>query len=234
MAQRLISSHVMDYRDINTTSLKGIKIQDRHLFREYFPDAQETSVGEIVDLLKDGKILGLIQAECEFGPRALGFRSILCDATAKGMKNILNAKVKNREWFRPFAPVCRLEDAPKYFDSPNFRNTEHMSYTVDVKEEYREELEPITHADGTARLQTVTRFTNGLLYAILTGMDGILLNTSFNVQGKPILNTLKDAKTILDKTRLDYVIYLDDNNVLWRTQRHENSIDHGSTLRSEE
>lgn len=232
LAKKLMQDRVMNYKDYHSTSIKGIKVTDRHKFEEYFPDAQQVGLSDIVEILKSGKIVGLIQDNCEFGPRALGFRSILCDATYPHMKDTLNAKVKKREWYRPFAPVCRLEDAPKYFDSPNFRNTEHMSYTVEVKEEYREELSSITHVDGTARLQTVTSFTNGLLYAILTLMNGVLLNTSFNVNRKPILNTLEDAKNILDNTDLDCICYLDDEGRLWRTTLNEDSIDNRSTFRN--
>lgn len=107
-----------------------------------------------------------------------------------------------------------------------------MSYTVKVKEEYREKLSSITHIDGTARLQTVTSFTNGLLYAILSHIDGVLLNTSFNVNGKPILNTFEDAKNILDNTDLDCICYLDDEGRLWRTLLDEDSTDNGSTFRN--
>jgi len=93
---------------------------------------------------------------------------------------------------------------------------ECMSFVAEVKEEYKEQLQSITHVDNTARLQTVTKESNPFFYDLLTEWDGVLLNTSFNVQGKPILNTLKDAIDILNKTQLDYVYYKADDETLYR------------------
>ena len=177
---------------------------------------EKVDMKTLIEDLKNGKIVGLIQGECEIGPRALGFRSILCDPSYPDMKDTLNAKVKFREWYRPFAPACRYEDAPKYFNSVNFENMECMSFVAEVKEEYKEQLQSITHVDNTARLQTVTKESNPFFYDLLTEWDGVLLNTSFNVQGKPILNTLKDAIDILNKTQLDYVYYKADDETLYR------------------
>lgn len=170
------------------------------------PSQYAISLDEVAKLLKQGKIIGLVQDGAELGPRALGNRSILCDAMNPNMKDIINQKVKMREWYRPFAPVCKLEDAPKYFDSVNFDNMEYMSFAVKTKPEYRHKLQSITHEDGTARLQTVTKEQNPTLYSLLDKVDGVLLNTSFNIRGKPILNSLKDAFWVLDNTELDHVI----------------------------
>lgn len=167
---------------------------------------EEISLDYLVKLLRSGKIIGFLNNRCEVGPRALGNRSILCDASYKNMKQILNEKVKFREWFRPFAPVCVLEDAAKYFESPDFNNMNMMSFVVNVKQEYREKLSSITHVDGTARLQTVERKDNSILYNLLKKFDGVLLNTSFNVQGKPILNDIKTALYVLKNTQLDFVV----------------------------
>lgn len=125
------------------------------------------------------------------------------------MKDILNAKVKHREWYRPFAPVVRLEDVNKYFQWD--KESRWMSFCPQVKEEWKEKLSAITHVDGTARVQTVTREQNPWLYDLLTEFEketgvGVLLNTSFNVDGKPILSTVQDAFTILEKTQLDSLI----------------------------
>ena len=163
----------------------------------------------IAENLLLGKILGVARGKSEHGPRALGNRSILCNPAIKDMKDILNAKVKNREAYRPFAPVVRLEDVNKFFewDSPS----EHMNFSPLVKEEWREPLASITHVDNTARVQTVTKDQNSFLYDLLTELDsktgiGVLLNTSFNVAGKPILNTLKDAFHIFDTTKMDNLL----------------------------
>lgn len=212
----LIEKQRLDYSTITARSIRGMKMFDS--LDEFFPDLVETNHHEVAEIIRQGKIIGLIQGECEFGPRALGNRSILCDPSFPDMKNILNDKVKHRENYRPFAPICLRSDAPKYFESNNFRHMEHMSFVVDVKEEFREKYKPITHADNTARLQTVTRFTNQLLYDILTVHGGVLLNTSFNVQGKPILNTYEEAAKILKETELDYVVILDEERGLLRTQ----------------
>ena len=166
---------------------------------------------EFCSLLKNGKIIGFLQGDVENGPRALGRRSILCDPRYPDMKNKINRNVKNREWFRPFAPVCKLEDAPIYFDRDRFDDLEFMSFAVNVKEEYKEILSSVTHIDGTARLQTVTKKQNPVLYEILDTFDGVLLNTSFNVSGKPILNTFKTAMEVLNETELDYVVFHKDN-----------------------
>ena len=163
----------------------------------------------LVQDLAKGKIIGVARGKSEHGPRALGNRSIICNPTVAKMKDILNAKVKHREWYRPFAPVVRLEDVSKYFEWS--KESRWMSFCPLVKEEWREKLAAITHIDNTARVQTVTREQNEFLYDLLTEFEkvtgiGILLNTSFNVDGKPILSTLADAFTILEKTEMDSLI----------------------------
>lgn len=178
-----------------------------------WPNKKEITLSDLVNLLKDGKIIGLIQGNSEVGPRALGNRSILCDASYPDMKDIINAKVKHREWFRPFAPVCIKEDAKKYFESSSFENLQFMSFAVKVKDKYKDRLQSITHIDGTARLQTVTREQNAFLYDILKQFNGVLLNTSFNVQGRPILNTSQQALSVLNSTELDYIVHRVENKI---------------------
>lgn len=163
------------------------------------PEARDISIEEVANMLGDGKILGLIQGRAEHGARALGNRSILCLPTA-GMKDKLNEKVKNREWFRPFAAVCREEDANKYFNSYGLHRW--MTHNVTLK---TDAYPSITHADGTCRLQTVTKEQNPFLWELL-GLHPVLLNTSFNINGKPILNTYKDALWMKEFTGLDEVI----------------------------
>ena len=125
------------------------------------------------------------------------------------MKDTLNAKVKFREWFRPFAPVCRSQDKEKYFDK--VYDSEFMSYAPNVKDEYKSKLKSISHADGTARLQTVTKDQHTIFYEILSELANrkeipVILNTSFNIKGKPILTTIEDALYCLDNTEMDYVV----------------------------
>jgi|MDSZ01.2.fsa_nt_gb carbamoyltransferase len=174
-----------------------------------------TSTKELVPTLAEGYIIGCAAGNSEVGPRALGNRSILCLPT-KGMKDKLNAKIKFREWFRPFAPVCRLEDKDKFFDKAY--ESPFMSFAPIVKEEYREALCDITHVDGTTRLQTVTQDQHAFLYELLSEMDKaglipVLLNTSFNIKGEPILTKYALAIRALEETDLDY-IYLDKKYLL--------------------
>ena len=157
----------------------------------------------------EGKIVGVAKDRSEHGPRALGNRSILCNPAIKDMKDTLNSKVKNREAYRPFAPVVRLEDVNKFFEWID--SSEHMNFSPLVREEWRNKLASITHIDFTARIQTVTKDQNSFLYDLLTELDsktgiGVLLNTSFNVAGKPILNTLKDAFHIFETTKMDSLV----------------------------
>jgi carbamoyltransferase len=177
-------------------------------------------LSKIIDhIFKDKHIYGVVQGRAEHGPRALGNRSIIC-SPAEGMKKVLNDRVKHREFFRPFAPIVRLEDVSTYFDWEG--ESRHMNFAAYVKEEYREQLASITHSDGTARIQTVTREQNELMYDMLTeaankGFIPVLLNTSFNVAGKPILNTYKDAFAIMGKEDMNGLIikskYLPDVTV---------------------
>lgn len=157
------------------------------------------TVDEIANMLSQGKIIGLIQGRAEHGARALGNRSILC-TPGEGMKDKLNANVKNREAFRPFAAVCREEDAKEYFNTYGLHKW--MTHNVTVKVD---NIPAVTHNDGTCRLQTVTKQDNPFLWELL-GHHKILLNTSFNIQGKPILNTYKDAIWMKENTGIDEVI----------------------------
>ena len=208
--------HLFLYRQpterVNIT-YSGLPLLDRGELQTYIDnyDARKVNKKEIVKLIKDGKIIGMVYGDSEVGPRALGNRSIVCDPNIADMKDILNSKVKFREWYRPFAPFCKKEDAHKYFDSPNFENLEYMSYAPKVKVDT---LPSITHVDGTARLQTVTEESHSHFYELLTEFGkisdtNVLLNTSFNIRGYPILSTIKDALYALNNTQMDYVVIED-------------------------
>ena len=191
----------------------GLPLLDRNKLQDYIDEYDATKVNkkEIAQLIKDGKILGLVYGDSEVGPRALGNRSIVCDPNIADMKDILNSKVKFREWYRPFAPFCKKEDAHKYFESINFDNLEYMGYAPKVKVDT---LPAITHVDGTARLQTVTEESHPHFYELLTEFGkisetNVLLNTSFNIRGFPILSTIEDALYALNNTQMDYVVIED-------------------------
>ena len=163
------------------------------------PEAKPISINQVSELLSQDKIIGLIQGRAEHGARALGNRSILC-VPKQGVKERLNEQVKKREWFRPFAAVCREEDASKFF-KPYGRHrwmTHNVKVTVDT-------FPAITHVDKTCRLQTVTEQQNKFLYDLLA-THPVLLNTSFNIQGKPILNTYKEAMWMKENTGVDEII----------------------------
>jgi carbamoyltransferase len=155
---------------------------------------------DAAERLDRGEILGWFQGAMEFGPRALGSRSILADPRPDDMRTRVNMLVKKREGFRPFAPAVIAEHASEYFelergDEETFA---HMLFVVPVRPAYRQRLPAVTHVDGTARVQTVSRATNQRFYGLLdafaarSGMP-ILLNTSFNVKGQPIVCTPVEA-----------------------------------------
>ena len=209
IALGMILNHIKPINPVDVT-YAGLPLLDIDMLAEYINNSyynlsnynHEVLVKDIIN----GKIIGVARGCSEIGPRGLGSRSILCSPMIKDMKNILNKKVKNREWYRPFAPVVRLEDVSKYFEWT--KDSQWMSFAPVVKEEWRKILPATTHVDNTARVQTVTRAQNWWLYDLLTEMEkqtgvGVLLNTSFNVNGKPILNTVKDVFTILKDTQLD-------------------------------
>lgn len=188
----------------------GVVVDSTYLGSEPYdnlPEHTEYSIDEFIDDIQDGKIIGLIQGRSEHGARALCNRSIIA-SPREGMKDILNSKVKKREYFRPFAPVCRKEDADKFFETGSY--TRHMSHNVNVIDPDRKDIASIVHEDGTARLQTVTKDQNEFMYNVLTRMDErgitpVLINTSFNIMGKPILNRYADALWMRDNTGLDIV-----------------------------
>jgi carbamoyltransferase len=177
--------------------------------QQFYFTSHFLNTDDLVDDLIKGKIIGIARGKAEHGPRALGNRSILCNPSFPEMKDILNAKVKHREWYRPFAPVVRLEDVSKYFEWEG--ESRWMSFCPKVKKKYRKKLAAITHVDNTARVQTVTREQNEWLYDLLTKFEkqtgmGVLLNTSFNVDGKPILSTIEDAFKIFRESQMDRLI----------------------------
>jgi len=192
---------------------KGLPLVDRNKLQDYVDEYSATKLNkkEIAELIKDGKIVGLVYGDSEVGPRALGNRSIVCDPNIADMKDILNSKVKFREWYRPFAPFCKKEEAHKWFETRNFDNFEYMSYAPKVKVDT---LPAITHVDGTARLQVVTEESHSHFYELLTEFGklsetNVLLNTSFNIRGYPILSSIEDALYALNNTEMDYVVIED-------------------------
>jgi carbamoyltransferase len=169
----------------------------------------EDPAREVAHLLADGKIIGWFQGRMEVGPRALGNRSILADPRRAEMKDVINARVKHREGFRPFAPSVLEEKADDYFDRAY--TSPYMILNFEVRPEKRDVIPAVTHVDGTARVQTVARAVNPLYYRLieeferLTGVP-VLLNTSFNVRGEPIVHTPDDAIRCFLSTGMDRLV----------------------------
>lgn len=177
-------------------------------------------------LLAQGKVVGIARGEAEFGPRALGHRSILADARDPSMLERLNLMIKFREGFRPFAPVVLAEEADRYFDIRGA--SPYMLFTFPVKEDRRlparqadrfeataklarSDIPAVTHIDYSARAQTVEKENNAFLYGVLADFKkltgcGVLVNTSFNVNEEPIVNTAEDAYKCFMRSGIDYAV----------------------------
>ena len=150
----------------------------------------------VVDLLCDAKVVGLYQGRSEFGPRALGHRSILGDPRNERMRDWINAEVKQREWFRPLAPVVLLDRADAYFGI--HRPSPFMQFAAPVRQDAAPLVPAVTHVDLTARLQTVSSADDPLLWTLLNAFEArtgvpVLLNTSFNRKEEPIVETPAEA-----------------------------------------
>ena len=183
---------------------------------------------KVANILADGKVVGWMQGAMEFGPRALGSRSILGDPRNEEMQTTMNLKIKYRESFRPFAPIILDEEVNNFFEHEG--SSPYMLIVADIKKELRKELDDkqkklfgidklkiprstlpaITHVDYSARLQTVHHDTNPKMHKLLKEFKKVtdcpvLVNTSFNVRGEPIVNTPEDAYRCFMRTEMDYL-----------------------------
>jgi carbamoyltransferase len=170
--------------------------------------ATEKVAQDVATRLAQGQVVGWFQGRMEFGPRALGNRSILADPRDPAMKDRVNAKVKRREPFRPFAPSVLEEEARDYFDMTGLQSSPFMLFTVPVRPERRAAIPAVTHVDGTARIQTVSRRTNPLYWELISGFRRItgiplVLNTSFNIRNEPIVCCPEDAIRCFLSTDID-------------------------------
>ena len=175
----------------------------------------KTTEENVLDLLDKQNIISLFHGGAESGKRALGNRSIIADPRSPHMKNLINEKVKHRQWFRPFAPSILREDVKDWFvkdiDSP------HMGVVLPFKDNVKDKVPAVVHLDGTGRLQTVTKKNNKWYYNFIkkwkekTGIP-MLLNTSFNDR-EPIVETPEHAINCFMRTNIDY-LYFSDYNIL--------------------
>ena len=169
---------------------------------------RDLNLNYIAKALNEGKVVGWFEGRIEFGARALGHRSILANPTLPGMQDRINALIKKREMFRPFAPMVTQFAQDSYFESSDF--VPYMNQVVKVKEEYRDQLKAVTHVDGTARIQTVyDRKSN--IYKLLTRFEKlsgfpILLNTSFNIKDKTMVLTPEQALRTFWDTDIDILV----------------------------
>jgi carbamoyltransferase len=216
-------------------------------------DDERELLARVTDLLIDEKVVGWVQDRMEFGPRALGARSIIGDPRSAKMQQVMNLKIKFRESFRPFAPSVLRECATEYFDLPQHVDSPYMLIVAPVAEskrlagseermsglfgiaklnEARSVVPSITHVDFSARVQTVAPGHNGRYYRLIkhfadrTGCP-IVVNTSFNIRGEPIVCTPEDAYRCFMGTHMDALV-LEDTLLLKEEQANAHSFDNAS------
>lgn len=181
---------------------------------------------KVAELLEGENVIGWYQGRMEYGPRALGNRSIIADARNKENWKKVNLKIKFRESFRPFAPTVLEERIGDYFDLD--RQTPYMLLVADVHPEKREEIPAITHVDGTARIQSVNRDQNWKYYNLIKKFEertgcGVIINTSFNVRGEPIVESPQDALNCFLNTYMDYLVL--GNCLIKKTDMPEKTLE---------
>ena len=194
----------------------GRPLQYDYELKDY-EDEYEAAPKDIAKLISNQNIVAIVQGRSEIGPRALGNRSMLFDPRVKDGKDIVN-RVKKREYFRPFAGTVLLEYARDWFDMDRLEESPFMMYAVDVLPEKRDLIPSIVHVDGTCRIQTVTREQNKHYYDLisefykLTGVP-ILFNTSFNLAGDTMVDTIEDGLYTLRNSEIRYM-YLPEKETL--------------------
>jgi carbamoyltransferase len=210
---------------VDETDVRRIALEDQLPFETLSDDAL---IEYTARDLAAGGIVGWMDGRLELGPRALGHRSILASPGSTSLRDRINRDIKYREEFRPFAPVVPLEMADRYFDLPpgGARLARFMSGVFPVRPEWRERLAGITHIDGTARVQALPRGMAPRLYRLLevyghrTGIP-VLLNTSFNLAGEPIVNRAVEGYSTFRRCGLD-VLVVGNTRVLKRSRIREN------------
>ena len=192
MAVPLLGPAYDDRRIVQAIEKYSGRLQPTHF------DSLDRTCQEAAELIAAGRVVAWYRGRMEYGPRALGNRSILADPGHPEMRDRINAMVKMREAFRPFAPACSIEQAHQWFNVAPGTQMPYMITVVDVRPEHRASLPAITHVNGSARLQTVSEQDNPHFHHLLkavgktTGRE-MVLNTSFNVKGQPIVNTPEEA-----------------------------------------
>lgn len=201
--REFVMEHAYLGPEYNTKEIKAALLRKRLEFEEL---EENELLDKVSNEINNGKTIGWFQGRLEFGPRALGNRSILADARNPEMTDILNNRIKHREWFRPFAPIVKEEKANDYFKMKNL--SPFMLLAPEVREDKKNIIPAVTHIDGTARVQTVSQKTNLLLWKLLDTFESktgvpILINTSFNLKGEPIVCTPEEAINDFLKSEMD-------------------------------
>lgn len=218
--------------DYGTEEIRNLLAQENikyHTFRD-----EKELIGTTARLIQDNKVVGWFQGKMEWGPRALGSRSILSNPCNPLANELLNEKVKHREKFRPFAPVVCEDDCLEYFDcgNPIPGPTDFMLMVYPIKKKWHKVIPSVTHVDGSGRLQVIKKRQNPLYYDLikefgkLSGTP-ILINTSFNIRGEPIVESPRDAYKCMMGTGIDYLVidkFLikreDNPKDLWNSEKY--------------
>lgn len=207
--KNLYLSSKPDYEDVDVAleQLKALSIKD-------------ATPSDVAQLLVDGNIVALFQGAAEGGPRALGNRSILFDPRVKDGKDIVN-KVKGREWFRPFAGSVLKEHAKEWFDLAGMDESPFMMYAVDVQKDKLDIIPSVTHVDGTCRVQTVSEEDNKGYYDLIKAFYDktqvpIVFNTSFNLAGDPLVESVLDAIDTISKSEIKYLYLADIGKLIYK------------------
>ena len=173
---------------------------------------------KVVDLLVEGKVGAIFQGKPEMGSRALGNRSIIAAPRLRKGKDLVN-KIKRREWYRPFAASILEEECKEWFDMGSLKNSPHMLYAVPVNKDKWNSIPAVIHVDGTCRVQTVNKDREHYyeiirLFYEATGVP-ILLNTSLNLAGQPLVHTKGDAVELLKHSELDFIYFPEEKEIIY-------------------
>lgn len=210
--RKFIMEHAYWGEEYSPGEIEGF-LKEEGIRYERFEDEKKL-LERVVEGLGKGEVMGWFQGRFEWGPRALGNRSILADPRRAEMKDIVNTKIKFREPYRPFAPSVLVEKAGEFFNLPDPAShypARFMLYVVNVKEGKRDLMSAVTHVDGTARLQTVDRAISTRYYRLIELFDEatgvpLVLNTSFNLKGEPIVNTPREAFKTFRESGMDTLV----------------------------
>jgi carbamoyltransferase len=192
----------------------GYEEEDYDLLGKYYT---KVSCDDVVNLISDGNVVAIFQGRSEAGQRALGNRSLLFDPRVANGKDFVNT-IKKRESFRPFAGSILEERFEQWFETSRLKTSRYMQYAIKVKEKYKHQIPSVIHADGTCRVQTVSKKDNVHFYNLIKAFYKktnvpVLLNTSFNLAGDPLVETFSDAYETLKKSKIEY-LYLPEKSLL--------------------